>query len=55
MVPPQEIGDQPQAGRLALFGMELHAGEIVPADRRRNRPAVIDRGQTSPWLTAAKR
>ena len=40
-LPAQEIGDQPEAGLLALLRMELRAGDVVPADHRGNRPAVV--------------
>ena len=32
-------------GRLAFFRVELHADQIVAADRRRHRPAILDGGE----------
>src|SRR3546814_11455481 len=43
--PPQEIGGQPKPNVLALLRMKLGSGQIVAADHRRHRPAVIDCGQ----------
>src|SRR3546814_9703876 len=43
--PPQEIGEQPKPNGLALLRMKLGSGQIVAADHRRHRPAVIDCGQ----------
>ena len=44
-VPAQEIGDQRQAERLALFRVELRAGEIVARHRRGDRAAIVGDGQ----------
>src|SRR6266545_1130339 len=38
-LPAQEVGDQLQARRLALLGMELRAREIIAADDGGDRPA----------------
>src|SRR5262245_40360002 len=40
-LPAQEVGDQAQAGGLALLGMELRAGEIVPPDDGGDRTAIV--------------
>jgi hypothetical protein len=41
-MPLQEIAEQLQADALALLGVELHADQIVAADRRHDGSAVID-------------
>ena len=41
--PVEEIGDQLQSERLALFRMELGARDIVDTDHRRHRPAMVRR------------
>src|SRR5690242_16031143 len=40
--PAQEIGDQGEAGGLALLRMELGADQIVAPDHRGDRPAIGD-------------
>ena len=43
--PGEEVGDQPQPGRLALLRVELGADQVVAADHRGDRAAVIDGGE----------
>ena len=44
-LPPQEIRDQGQAERLALFRMELRSGNIVARDGGGDRAAIVGGGQ----------
>src|SRR5882672_5849508 len=44
-LPAQEVADQAQAGRLALFRMELRADEIVAPDHGGDRPAIVGGGK----------
>src|ERR671910_2276684 len=44
-LPAQEVGDQFQARRLALLGMELRAREVVATDDGGDRRAIVRHGQ----------
>src|SRR3977135_3835630 len=43
--PAQEVGDEPEAGRLAFFGVKLRADQIVAADDGGDRAAIVGERQ----------
>src|SRR5258708_37718450 len=43
--PAQEVGDKPEPGRLAFFGVKLRADQIVAADDSGDRSAIVGERQ----------